>query len=116
MPLENRDTNDHDKIVQAFSDMNLIRAQIGRLEGIIESERGTLKRQREYLTEQIDKVEQEFRNIIYDSEKGLLIKIDRLTQESERWKSIKNNIAGLWLGLLTTVIGVILSWIFSRNK
>jgi hypothetical protein len=100
----------NDKINQVFVELGLLKSQIGRLEGIIESERGTLKRQGEYgaqalekeknnLTHQIDKIEKEFRSIIYDPKEGLLIKNDRLTIESQNRQNMKKNIWALWIAV-----------------
>lgn len=106
---------EHDeKINSAFTDISNLKIQLLRIFSDLDSEKGSLKRQEERLTEQINKVEKEFRDIIYDAEKGLLIKIDRLTQESISRQNVKKNIVALWIAVVISFIKIILDVIFKK--
>src|SRR6185312_16064080 len=93
-----------EKIQEAFTDISNLKLQINRILSNIESEKGTLKRESDRLHQKINKVEDDFREILYDSDSGLLIKIDRLTTESKERQKMKNNITGLWIAWSTTIL------------
>jgi len=100
-----------EKIQEAFTDISNLKLQIGRLLSNIESEKGTLTREADRLHQKINKVESEFREIIYDIDAGLLIKIDRLTVESMERKNLKNHIIVIYITLGSLILKTVLAWI-----
>ena len=92
------------KIQEVLLELEKLKMQALHLEQIVESERGTLQREANRLRVEIAKVEQEIRDILYNPEIGLLIKIDRLVQESLERKRIKQNIWALWVAMAVVLI------------
>jgi|SRR5687767_1710845 len=96
-------TDLHEKILSISLDIEKLKQQAYHLAAIVESEQGTLQREADRLKAEITKVESDFRKIIYD-DNGLLIKIDRLIQESNERKRVKNHIWGLWIAVIVIII------------
>lgn len=103
-----------EKIHEAFVELEKVKTQLNYLSGIVESEKGTLQREADRLRNEIEIVERNFREIIYDSEKGLLIRLDRLTQESLERKRTKQNIIGLWIAVGSVIVKTIIDF-FKSN-
>lgn len=88
--------------------------QLARLISDADSEEGTFQREVKRIKEDITKFELEYRNTMYDQEKGIIVKLDRLSIESKERKVIKNQIFALWIALGSVVLGFILKWIIIK--
>lgn len=99
-----------DKINKAFMDIEGLKHQSVHLAAIVESERGSLDRASKRFTEELDKVKKEFHEIIYHSEHGLMIAVDRLKQESIERHSMRKHIYALWVmvggGIITEILRI----------
>ncbi len=100
-----------DKITEAFLEIEKLKLQCERIVNHIDSERGTLQRESTRLREEIATVEKMFREIIYDTEKGLLIKVDRLTVESVNRRKVKSHIIALWIGIIGIIVKEIIDYL-----
>lgn len=102
------------RISELFVRMEKMETQAKHLEAIVDSEKGTLQREATRLREEMKEVENGFREVMYDSENGLLIKLDRLVQESQERKKVKQHIYALWVMIGGMIIKELLS--FFNNK
>lgn len=101
---------------EALTNISNLKIQMGRFEADLESEKGTHQRSEKRIIDAINKVEADFRSIIYDPEKGLLLKIDRLLQESQRRESMQKNIIPLWTAVGIAILSNILTWWFKSKN
>ena len=104
------------KIQEVLLELEKLKMQALHLEQIVESERGTLQREANRLRVEIAKVEQEIRDILYNPEIGLLIKIDRLVQESLERKRVRQHIWALWVAVGSIIVKVIFDLINKPEK
>lgn len=104
-----------DRISEAFLEIEKLKLQIERIKSHVESESGTLERMAKLATTElkisIEKIELDFKEIIYNSETGLQVKIDRLVQESKERRVNKQNIVGLWIAVGLMIIAKIIEWL-----
>lgn len=105
---------DEIRLHDAFTTISNLKIQMGRFEADLESEKGTHQRAEKRMVDTINKVEADFRSIIYDPERGLLLKIDRLLQENQRRESMHKNIIGLWVAVGIAILNNILWWWFKK--
>ena len=91
-----------------------IQSQLDRLQSNAESEKGTLKRQGEMLRHEIKLVADKWDEIMFDIDKGLMIRIDRLMQDNERRKAMQKQIVALWIVVIGGIVKEVISWISSR--
>lgn len=94
------------EVSEIAKDIERLKQQIYHLQGIVESEQGTLQREANRLRLEIKELEERFRKILYE-DNGMMIKVDRLTQESNERKRIKQNVWGLWVAVIVLVIRMI---------
>lgn len=100
----------NEKISDLFVRMVKMETQAAHIEAIVDSEKGTLHREATRLREEIKLVEDGFREVIYDSEAGLIVKLDRLVQESSERKRVRQHIYALWVMTGGVVIKEFLSF------
>lgn len=106
---------DYNKINQIFLELERLKIAIGRIESHIESESGTISRETNRLMEEINKVEADLRNIIYDPNNGFIVRIDRLMQESEGRKKTKQQIMALWVAVAGILIKIFIDFISNKG-
>lgn len=105
-------TTTEEKVLAFALELEKLKQQIYHLEGIVESEQGTLQREANRLRVEIKEIEDRFIKIIY-ADNGMMIKVDRLTQESNERKKTKQNIWGLWVAVVVIAIKEIIE-LFKR--
>lgn len=98
------------KITEAFRELDRLKDQVGRISSHIDSEKGTLGRETKRIRDDIERVGNQFKDVIYGKD-GILIKIDRLEQESISKKQTKQNIIALWIGVSILLIESIIQMI-----
>lgn len=105
-----------DKIQQILMDVQWLRDNLVHLQSIVESERDVRKEKNIEVNKRITELDKNVRDIFYDPEKGFLIKIDRLTQESADNKvnklQARGQFRGLWVSVIVAIITIILTIIF----
>lgn len=106
----------HEDIKKIFLQLENLKFGVGRLESNAESEKGTVKRMHEYILNEVKKVEDELKDVLYgkDRRTGIIVELDRLKQESEERKKTKQNIFGLWAAVGILLIKEII--VFFTNK
>ena len=87
------------EIKKAFLELDRLKDQVGRIASHIDSEKGSIGRETKRIRDDIEKIENQFKEILYGKD-GILIKIDRLEQESLTKKKTKQNIIALWIAVV----------------
>lgn len=98
--------NETERINQAFLDIEKLKLQIARLVSDTESEKDTRRRTTESLMKVIQKIENDFKDILYGTDRisGMVVELDRLKQESIERKRMKNHIYALWIAVGAGII------------
>lgn len=109
-------TDDSEKIVKLFGDIESIKLQLARLVSDAESEKDTRARTTDFVIDQVRKVEKDLREILYgdDGRGGMVVQLDRLQQELNERKSHKKNIIAIWISIGAIILKEIFDWI--KNK
>lgn len=107
-------TGDIEQLMQIRLTIERLLIQVGRLESNTESEKGTIKRTRDELRQEIDMLEQKVHEILFAPDKGLLIQMDRLVQESERRRKLQAVVISQGVILFGILIKFFLDWIGKR--
>lgn len=105
---------DIEQLMQIRLTIERLLIQVGRLESNTESEKGTIKRTRDELRQEIDLLEQKVHEILFAPDKGLLIQMDRLVQESERRRKLQAVVISQGVILFGILIKFFLDWIGKR--
>lgn len=100
------------EISEIFVEIERIKGQVNHLVATVESEKGTLQREADRLRDEIDRVEKKFFNVLYDEEKGLIVKQAILMHESKERKRMQRII---W-SIVASVILLIIKAIFDLIK
>lgn len=103
-----------EKLIQLRLSIERLQQQILRLQSNAESEKGTLQRQGDVLRKEISLLESKYNEILFKPDTGLLIKLDRLEQDSHRRKKMQYEIRALWAALLTVIVGIVLDRILRK--
>ena len=111
---KNEEIDDPKKLslFQLYIEIQKLKWEVGRLLSNSESERGeggTFQRAIKRVNDDILKLEQEYRIAMFDSEVGIVVKLDRLIIESAARKNFKNQIIGLWVSLICVIIAFVLN-------
>lgn len=103
-----------EQLETALLGLEKVRLQIQRLEAHIESEQGTQGRTHKRIYEDIQKLEEDFKKVLFDPITGLMLKVDRLEVEAlERKKQKQHNVA-VWIAIAGIAIKEFIDWI--KNK
>lgn len=97
-----------------FLSIERLKWQVGRIVSDAESEEGTISRMTKILKDDITTLEKDLKTVLYNPDNGLIIKIDRLTQESISRKQMKNNIIGLWIAVAAGIAVNLFNWLFKK--
>jgi len=97
----------NERIADLALDVEKMRLKVERIQSHIDSESGTLGRETTRLRTEIDKVERKFDDLFYDAKEGLVVRIDRLLQESEARKKTGQNIVALWIVMAGVLIKIV---------
>lgn len=103
---------------QLYLEIQKLKWEVGRLLSNAESERGgdgTFQRAVKRVKDDIDKIEGEYREAMYNPEKGMIVKLDRLIQESESRKGLKTQMWALWLLVIGIAIRIVYGIIFNKS-
>jgi len=99
---------DEEKIHQAFTDIEKLKIQLGIAMGQIDSEKGTVDRSAKRIYDRISEIDRKFHEILYDPKTGLVLQVDRLTQESTERRRMKNHIIAIWIAVGSLAISFVL--------
>jgi hypothetical protein len=97
--------------LQLYVEVQKLKWEVARLLSNAESERGeagTFQRALKRLKDDILKLEQDYRMSMFDTEAGIVVKLDRLIVESKDRKNFKNQIIGLWVSLICVIVAFVL--------
>ncbi len=91
--------DDKEKIQETFSQLEQLKYQVLRLVSDAESEKDSRKRSTDHIIDMIRNVETDFKDVLYGKDRmsGIVVELDRLKQESNNRKAIKQNIVALWI-------------------
>lgn len=105
-----------EKINGILHDILSLKLQMERLMADAESEKETRARTSKRIYIDIEKVENEFKNLVYgaDRKSGIIVELDRLKQESEERKEMKKHVRGLWSAILILIIEQIVLFIIKK--
>lgn len=85
--------------------------QVERIISDSDSEEGTVGREAKRLKEEIEKVEAEYRTLMYNPDHGLMFKVDRLIVKSERHDKV---MIGISIGVIVAIFGALLAYFFKK--
>lgn len=93
--------DEQEKILECLQELKLLDYAVRRLQSDFDSEK-------------LYRVEKnkEIHETLYDPDKGLLVRLDRLVQESIERRNLKQQITGLWISIIILIVAVILDHIF----
>jgi len=100
--------------LQLYIEIQHLKWEVGRLLSHLESERGeggTMARTSKHLKEEIQKLDDNFKEMLYDMDNGFLVKVDRLTIKSDRHDKI---LIGVTIGVLVGIVLIIANWILKK--
>ena len=103
--------------LQLYMELHQLKWEVKRLISNADSERGndgTFQRGLKRLKEDIDKLEAEYRESLFNPQEGIMFKLDRLMRESENRKSIKNQIWAIWLIVIGLALKVLYGAFFNK--
>lgn len=109
-------SDESDKIIKLFGDIESIKLQIARLVSDNESEKGTRQRLTVDLVDRIESVEKELKDILYGSDRksGIIVQLDRLQTESDDRKFQRKNIIAIWISIGLIFIKELIDWVRGR--
>lgn len=82
--------------------------QLKRIVSDYESEKDTRKRITDHIDRRFDKLDDKL-----EGEQGLLFRIKILENEATKREKNSNQIKGLWIGLIITVVSSVISFLFT---
>jgi len=100
--------------LQLYIEIQHLKWEVGRLISNAESERGeggTISRASKRLKEDIEKLDEDFKVMMYDRDQGFVVKVDRLTIKSERHEKI---LIGVTVGVIVGLAIIIVNWILKK--
>lgn len=98
-------------LFKLFIEIQKLKWEVARLLSNAESERGesgTFQRALKRLKDDILKLEQDYRISMFDTEHGMIVKLDRLINESNDRRNFKTQITALWISLICVIVAFVL--------
>ena len=97
--------------LEIFLSIEKLKWQIDRLVSDSDSEEGTFQREIKRVREDVLKLETEYRSMMFDSDKGVVLKVDRLSVKVDRHDQI---MIGITIGVVVALFIAIINLVFKK--